>query len=217
VVTHPSAGHRGGTLVHGLLAHAVAGGADPTRPGIVHRLDRDTTGVMLVARDEAAFTALRRQFHDRLVDKEYRCIVFGEPRFDSDWIERAIGTDARHPDRMTVLEDGGRDASTFYEVVERFAGFAHVSCRPKTGRTHQIRVHMTSIGHSLVGDRLYRSRRRQQDELPAQAPDPGRQCLHARSLSVTHPATHERLVVEAPMASDMERLLAWLRAERPAR
>jgi 23S rRNA pseudouridine1911/1915/1917 synthase len=181
----------------------------------VHRLDRDTTGVMLVARDEAAFTALRRQFHDRLVDKEYRCSVFGEPRFDSDWIERAIGTDARHPDRMTVLEDGGRDASTFYEVVERFAGFAHVSCRPKTGRTHQIRVHMQQLGFPLAGDPKYgpdRSiTRNWPAEIAAAVGDLGRQALHARRLRLEHPATGESCEFEAPLPEDFARLLAALK------
>ena len=187
------------------------------RPGIVHRLDRETTGVMLVAKTELAFTSLRAQFRDRLAQKEYRCIVFGEPRFHSDYIERAISVDARHPERMTVVDAGGRDSSTYYEVVERFDGFAHVLCRPKTGRTHQIRVHMTSIGHSLVADRVYRSRRRQHDSLPSDAPDPGRQCLHARCLTVTHPATQAQLTIEAPLPNDMEALLAWLREHRPAR
>ena len=190
---------------------------DAERPGIVHRLDRETSGVMLVARSQLAFDFLRAQFRDRIAEKEYRCIVYGEPRFHSDWIERAIGTDKKHPERMAVVDDGGRDASTYYEVVEQFDGFAHVLCRPKTGRTHQIRVHMTSIGHSLVGDRVYRSRRRQHDALPAEAPDPGRQCLHALRLQVPHPATHEPLALEAPLPRDFEQLLAFLREHRPQR
>ncbi|HEX5052011.1 MAG TPA: RluA family pseudouridine synthase [Planctomycetota bacterium] len=184
------------------------------RPGIVHRLDRDTSGVMLLARTGAAMEYLRAQFRARTAAKEYRCIVFGEPRFQSDWIERPIATDARHPERMAVVDEGGRESSTYYEVVERFDGFAHVLCRPKTGRTHQIRVHMTSIGHSLVGDRTYRSRNRQHDALPPGAPDPGRQCLHAMRLSLPHPATHELVEFEAPLPGDMQRLLSWLRTNR---
>jgi 23S rRNA pseudouridine1911/1915/1917 synthase len=189
---------------------------DVERPGIVHRLDRDTTGVMVLAKNDAAMQDLRQQWKDRAVHKEYRCVVFGEPRFHSDWIERSIAADPRHPDRMTVVAEGGRPAATFYEVVERFAGFAHVRCEPKTGRTHQIRVHMTAIGHSLVGDRVYRSRLRQHDALPAGAPPMARQCLHAHRLALTHPATRERLVFEAPLPADFAALLAWLRAERPA-
>ena len=208
-----------------VIAHTVASwararfGALPTapdvdRPGIVHRLDRDTTGVMVVAKTEAAMGSLRAQWKDREVKKHYRCIVFGEPRFQSDWIERAIASDPKHPDRMTVVDVGGRESSTFYEVVERFDGFAHVRCEPTTGRTHQIRVHMTSIGHSLVGDRIYRSRVRQHDALPPGAPDPKRQCLHAHRLELRHPSTQELLVLEAPLPRDMANLLEWLRRQR---
>ncbi len=190
---------------------------DARRPGIVHRLDRDTSGVMLVARTRQAFDHLRAQFRVRTAAKEYRCIVFGEPRFQSDWIEKAIAPDPGKPDRMTVVDEGGRESSTFYEVIERFDGFAHVRCRPRTGRTHQIRVHMTAIGHSLVGDRVYRSRLRQHDRLPAGAPDPGRHCLHALRLSLPHPETEEPIEFEAPLPADFERLLAWLREHRPRR
>ena len=188
---------------------------DAERPGIVHRLDRETSGVMLIAKSQVAFEFLKTQFRERTAEKEYRCIVYGEPRFHSDWIEHNIGADSKHPERMAVVTDGGRESSTFYEVIEQFEGFAHVMCRPKTGRTHQIRVHMTSIGHSLVGDRVYRSRRQQQRSIPEGAPDPGRHCLHALRLKVPHPLTHEPLMIESPMAADMELLLAWLRENLP--
>ena len=184
------------------------------RPGIVHRLDRDTSGVMVLAKTQAAFDDLRAQWKMRTVEKEYRCIVFGEPRFQSDWIERNIAPDPARPDRMIVVDEGGREASTYYEVAERFRGFAHVLCRPKTGRTHQIRVHMTAIGHSLVGDPVYRSRSRQHEALPDAAPDPRRQCLHARRLSLLHPETREPVAFEAPLPADLQDLLAWLRTHR---
>ena len=184
---------------------------NPNRPGIVHRLDRDTSGVMVVAKTQQAFDFLRAQFKVRAAQKEYRCVVYGEPRFASDWIEKAIATDPRHPDRMTVVDEGGRESSTFYEVLERFGDFAHVRCRPRSGRTHQIRVHMTAIGHSLVGDRLYRSRLRQHDRLPEGAPDPGRHCLHALRLGLSHPQTEELIEFEAPLPADFEALLQWLR------
>lgn len=184
------------------------------RPGIVHRLDRDTTGVMLVALTEPAFHNLRAQFAARSVRKEYRCIAHGVSRFDSDWVERSIGTDPNHPDRMAVVATG-REASTYYEVLERFAGFTHFRCLPKSGRTHQIRVHMAAVGHSLVGDRLYRPRRAQLEVLPPDAPDPGRHCLHALRLQVAHPCTGEELEFEAPMPDDMAALLRWLREQRP--
>jgi 23S rRNA pseudouridine1911/1915/1917 synthase len=186
--------------------------AGDDRPGIVHRLDKDTSGVMVVARTEESFHFLRSQFKARTTCKEYRALVYGEPRFDSEHIERSIGPDPRNPSRMTVRDEGGRVASTYYEVFERLDGFAHVRCIPKTGRTHQIRVHMTSIGHSLVGDRLYRARKAQHRELPPAAPDPGRQCLHALRLGLLHPRTHEEVEFQASMAPDLERLLGWLRA-----
>jgi len=190
---------------------------DTQRPGIVHRLDRETTGVMVLARSQVAFDSLKMQFRERTVEKEYHCIVYGTPRFHSDWIDRAIGSDAKNPERMAVVADGGRESSTYYEVVERFDGFTHMLCRPKTGRTHQIRVHMMAIGHSLVGDKVYRSRRRQHDALPEGAPAPGRHCLHALRLRLAHPLTQERLNIESPMAADMELLLAWLRQNLPAK
>ncbi len=190
---------------------------DTERPGIVHRLDRDTSGVMVLAKTQAALDALRAQWKARAVHKQYRCVVLGVPRFQSDWIERPIAPDPRHPERMTVVDEGGRESSTFYELVERFAGFAHVRCEPRTGRTHQIRVHMMSIGHSLVGDRVYRSRARQHDVLPAGAPVTRRQCLHAHRLELQHPHTEEPLVFEAPLPDDLQQLLGWLRVHRPAR
>ena len=221
IAAHPPEGrHRPAHTVASWARHhfgALPSVSDADRPGIVHRLDRDTSGVMLIAKTQLAFDFLKAQFRDRAAEKEYHCIVYGTPRFSSDWIEHAIGTDKKHPERMTVLDDGGRESSTYYEVVESFDGFAHVLCRPKTGRTHQIRVHMTAIGHSLVGDRVYRSRRRQHDFLPADAPDPLRHCLHALRLKVPHPVTQAPLMIEAPMPSDIETLLAWLRANRPAK
>ncbi len=189
---------------------SIASGED--RPGIVHRLDKETSGLMVLARTDDAMFALKAQFRARSVEKEYRAIVFGEPRFDSDWIEKPIQAHPEKHDRMIVVKEGGREASTFYEMVERFSGFAHVRCRPKTGRTHQIRVHMASIGHSLVGDRLYRSRNQQQADLPEAAPDPKRHCLHAIRLCFEHPHTRERLCFETPMPADMTALLEWLRA-----
>jgi 23S rRNA pseudouridine1911/1915/1917 synthase len=205
-----------------VVAHTVASWAkarfgelpsapDVQRPGIVHRLDRDTSGVMVIAKTEPAMEFLRQQFKDRTAAKEYRCLVLGEPRFQSDWIERAIASDSKHPDRMTVVDEGGRDSSTYYEVLERLGGFAYVRCRPKTGRTHQIRVHMMSIGHSLVGDRVYRSRLRQHDALPPGAPHPGRQCLHAFRLEVPHPSTLAPMAFEAPLPADLQTLLEFLR------
>jgi 23S rRNA pseudouridine1911/1915/1917 synthase len=193
---------------------SLAGGED--RPGIVHRLDKETSGVMVLARSDEAMHFLKAQFRARTVQKEYRALTYGVPRFDSDWIERNLAPHPQKGDRIVVVQEGGREAQTFYEVLERFAGFAHLRCRPKTGRTHQIRVHLQSIGHSLVGDRQYRSRNAQARRLPDGAPDPGRQCLHARSLVFEHPRTREQLGFEAAIPADFAALLAWLRAQLPA-
>jgi 23S rRNA pseudouridine1911/1915/1917 synthase len=185
------------------------------RPGIVHRLDRETSGVMVIARTEEAFHALKAQFKNRVAKKEYRCISYGESRFDSNFIDRAIAMDPRHPERMTVLDEGGREAETYYEVIERFHGFTHFRCLPKTGRTHQIRVHMTAIGHSLVGDKVYRSRRQQHQVLPPEAPPAERHFLHAFRLQLVHPATQAPIEFEAEVPADMQAMLRWLRDNRP--
>ncbi len=188
---------------------SIAAGED--RPGIVHRLDKDTTGVMVLAKTDEASHFLRSQFKARTTQKEYRAIAFGNPRFDSDYVERMIATHPRMGDRMTVVQEGGKAASTYYEVIERFAEHCYLRCLPKTGRTHQIRVHLMSIGHSIVGDRVYRSRNVRTGALPEAAPDPGRQCLHAMRLGIKHPRTHEDMSFEAPLPRDMEELLRWLR------
>ena len=146
----------------GLLTTA----AGEDRPGIVHRLDKDTTGVMVLAKTDEASHFLRSQFKARSTKKEYRAITFGIPRFDSDYIERMIATHPRFGDRMTVVQEGGKVASTYYEVIERFKEHSYLRCLPKSGRTHQIRVHLMSIGHSLVGDWVYRSRNVRMRALP---------------------------------------------------
>ena len=183
------------------------------RPGIVHRLDRDTSGVMVLARTEEAYHFLQSQWKARTVVKEYRAVCFGESRFDSDHIVKNIAGHPTASDRMIVVAEGGRDAETYYEVVERFTGFTHFRCLPKTGRTHQIRLHMSSIGHAVVGDGIYRPRRAR-EVLPDGAPDPRRQCLHAFRLTIQHPRTHETMCFEAPMPEDMAALLQGLRANR---
>jgi len=214
VAVHPPERQRGPELpdiAHAALAHCgelpVIAGED--RPGIVHRLDKDTSGVMLIAKTDESFYFLQSQFKARTVRKEYRAICFGEPRFDSDYVEAKIGVHPRR-DRMTIVTEGGKEASTFYEVIERYRGLSYVRCLPKTGRTHQIRVHMASIDHPLVGDKLYH-RRRAVDRLPPGAPQPGRHCLHAYHIAILHPRTHEPVEFEATLPSDMERLLRWLR------
>lgn len=182
------------------------------RPGIVHRLDKDTSGVMVLARTDDAAHELKRQFAARTVRKEYRAIVYGELPLDSYWIDKAIDRDPHRPSRMSVVDEGGRESETFVEVVKRARGFTHVRCAPKTGRTHQIRVHMASIGHSIVGDRVYR-RMRGPLELPAGAPPVARQLLHAHRLEFDHPATGERIAFEADLPDDFRAFVEWMGAE----
>ncbi|MEO0479975.1 MAG: RluA family pseudouridine synthase [Planctomycetota bacterium] len=194
----------------------LAPAAGDDRHGIVHRLDKETSGVMVLAKHDEALHFLKAQFKQRTTKKEYLALVFGEPRFDSDWVERPVAVHPKQNDRMVIAraEDQAKEAQTFYEVVERFRGYAYVRCKPKTGRTHQIRIHMTSIGHSILEDRIYIARNAQQFELPDGAPGPGRQCLHAHRLEVVHPRTHEPITFEAPLPADMVRLLEWMRASR---
>jgi 23S rRNA pseudouridine1911/1915/1917 synthase len=225
VICHPSEAVRGGTVSE--QAEALFGPLpDPhgdeddepgeRRPGIVHRLDARTTGVLLVAKTEAAAEHLVAQFAARSVAKTYLALVFGAPRFLSDWIEAPIGRDGRHGDRMAVVREGeGRSAETYYEVRERFDGCTLLEVRPRTGRTHQIRVHLESIELPLVGDPLYRGRLRHRG-LPAGAPAIDRQALHAARLEFDHPRTGARVVVEAPLPADMQGLIDWLRVHAPA-
>ncbi len=181
------------------------------RPGIVHRLDRDTTGVMLLALGDEAFHSLRAQFKTRVVKKQYRALVYGDPRFDADLIEKRLARDPRDGRRVRVVEEGGREAQTRYEVLERFGDFADVHVFPTTGRTHQIRVHMMSVGHPIVGDGIYRSRRWHRGLHPDAMPDVRRQLLHAWRIEFDHPRTGDRTGFEAPLHADHREVLNWLR------
>jgi len=220
----------------GMLTHATASGAglEPgaaqiaderfgplpslygrDRPGVVHRLDRDTSGLLVLGRTQAALEALKRAFQDRTVLKTYLAIVRGSPRFDSEWIEKPLGRSRAHRDRISVVPEGeGREARTYYEVRERFDGFALLDVYPKTGRTHQVRVHLASIGMPLLGEKMYVPRSLRGSPLPASAPRLGRQALHARALSFAHPATGEALQLEAPIPADLAGALEVLRALR---
>jgi len=219
-VAHPSTVIRGGTVSERAVAMfgrlPSAQGVD--RPGIVHRLDADTTGVMVVAKSDPAAAELVRMFRDHEVEKSYEALIFGTPRFDTDWIEVPIGRQRGRPDRMSVVEEGmGRDARTYYETLARFRGFGHVLCRPETGRTHQIRVHLSSVDHPLVGDRVYRGRRGLNRTMPKGAPKLARHGLHASKLAFKHPISGEKVEFTAPLPPDMVELLDWLRARSKAK
>ena len=211
MVVHPAPGHPAGTLVNALLAHcpelATSGGE---RPGIVHRLDRDTSGLILVAKNDKVRRALQRQFKERQVQKAYTALLDGHLQPAWGRIEAPVGRDPQRRQRMTVLS-GGREAVTEYHVLEQFAhqvgpaagDYSLVEAEPLTGRTHQIRVHFASIGHPVVGDGVY-GRRRQRLPVP-------RQFLHARRLGFKHPLTGERLSLEAPLPEELDTLLDLLR------
>ncbi|HET8549213.1 MAG TPA: RluA family pseudouridine synthase [Bryobacteraceae bacterium] len=200
MVVHAGAGRHSGTLVNALLHHfralSAVGGED--RPGIVHRLDRDTSGVVLVARTDAAHRALARQFAGRAVDKTYLALVQGVLRQEHGHVRSAITRDPVRRTRMTTRAERGRAAHTEYRVLRRFAGHTLLEVRIHTGRTHQIRVHLASIGHPVAGDTLYGA---------ARTPH-GRFFLHAKRIAFTSPTTGERVIVEAGLPPELE---AWLR------
>jgi len=197
LVVHPAPGHASGTLVHGLLEHDVAGG-DPDRPGIVHRLDRDTSGLMVVARSEEAHRRLQALVRKRALERHYLALVVGRPRSRSGRIEAPIGRDRRDPLRHSLDTDTPRDAITQFEVVELLPAHALLDVRLETGRTHQIRVHLAAIDLPVAGDPLYGRPR----ELGLT-----RQFLHAARLGFEHPFAGERVEVESPLPADLQQAL----------
>ena len=225
MVTHPAKGHWTGTLVNAIQFRfdSLSTLAGEHRPGIVHRLDRDTTGLLVVAKTDVAHRQLALQFEQRTIRKDYFALVSGVPERDSDYIERAIGPHPTNREKMAIRrpEDGGREAVTFYEVLERFRGYALVRCKPATGRTHQIRIHLAHIGCPVVGDKLYSGRDRLTlgDLLGFDAPGADdvlldRQALHAHGLHLIHPTTGLDLELTAPLPADMAGALAALRTHR---
>ncbi|MDX6645041.1 MAG: rRNA synthase [Miltoncostaeaceae bacterium] len=205
VVTHPAAAHASGTLVHGLLARGIRGGDDPSRPGIVHRLDRDTSGLLVVARSPRAHRRLTRLMRDRAVERRYLGLVHGgfPPALT---VDRPVGRDRRDRTRMSVATDHGREAVTHLRRLEALARFSLVEARLETGRTHQIRVHLAAVGHPVAGDPLYG---RRADGLGLR-----RQFLHAARLSFPHPESGEIVTVESPLPPELADALERARSER---
>ena len=205
LVVHPAAGHPDGTLVNALLYHcgnSLSGINGALRPGIVHRIDRDTSGLIIAAKNDAAHLALAAQLQDHSLYREYEAVCVGNLKQDQGTVNAPI---ARHPTdrkKMAVNFLQGRKAVTHWTVLERFSGYTHIQCRLETGRTHQIRVHMAHTGHPLLGDMVYGSKK----------PWPGLagQCLHARRLSFVHPRTGERLTLECPLPSWFQEVLTKL-------
>jgi len=209
LVVHPAAGHSKGTLVQGLLARVrdLSGIGGELRPGIVHRLDKDTSGLLLVAKHDQAHQALSLQFKEREVSKVYLALVHGVPSLSSGHVDRPLGRHPVHRKKMSI-QPHGREAYTAWKVREGFKRMraALLEVYPRTGRTHQIRVHLASIGHPIVGDRLYGG-------LRPTGPKALRQMLHAWKLSFFHPHTGKRLSFEAPLPPDFQSLLEELRAQ----
>jgi 23S rRNA pseudouridine1911/1915/1917 synthase len=220
LVVHPAHGHRTGTVLHALLGRGVVLSSIglPDRPGVVHRLDQDTSGVLAVAKTDAAHRSLAEAFAARRVRKTYHALVWGRPDPPDDEIERSVGRDPRDRKRMAAGVPGGRAARTTYRTLRSPPGFAWLEIGLETGRTHQIRVHLKSIGHPVVGDRIYAGspwrgvqdplRRRALREFP-------RQALHASVLEFAHPTTGKAMRFRSPVPADIRALLAVLEGAGP--
>lgn len=225
MVVHPARGHWSGTLTSALQFHfdrlSQVGG--PQRPGIVHRLDRDTSGVIVVAKDDYTHMRLATQFQERELEKEYFAIVFGRIDRDRDWIDAPIGIHPYQREKMAIRRDHptSREARTFYEVIQRYVGFTTVRVLPKTGRTHQIRVHLDTLGTPVLCDKLYGGRSRiTVGEVSKQLSDErvllARQALHAKRIRIRHPQTDQPIEFEAPLPADLTEVVRALQAHRSA-
>lgn len=204
MVVHPAPGNYTGTLVNALLYHCsnLSGINSAIRPGIVHRLDKDTSGIMIVAKNDAAHISLSQQIQSKTAVRTYLAVVRGNIKTDSGTIETQIARDKTDRKKMAVVKEGGRDAITDYEVLERFGKYTLVRCKLRTGRTHQIRVHMEYLGYPLVGDPKYS---------PMKTPFGIKgQALHSHTLEFTHPRTGERMKFEAPLPEEMHKIITRL-------
>ena len=206
MVVHPAPGHSGGTLVNALLHHcgdSLSGIGGELRPGIVHRIDRDTSGLIIAAKNDFAHQALSAQLQDHSLCRTYEAVVVGNLREDSGTVDAPIGRCPSDRKKMAVVRQGGKNAVTHWQVLERFPGYTYVRCRLETGRTHQIRVHMAYIGHPLYGDTVY----------GAKKPAPGMtgQCLHAVGLTFCHPRTGEMVELSCPLNEEFTAFLRKLR------
>lgn len=204
VVVHPAPGHPDGTLVNALLHHcagSLSGIGGQMRPGIVHRIDRDTSGLIIAAKNDAAHLALAAQLADHTLARTYECLSVGSFRQDSGTVDAPIGRSRSDRKKMAVVA-GGRPAITHWEVLARYPGVTHLRCRLETGRTHQIRVHLAYIGHPILGDTVYGNRK----------PVPGLtgQCLHATGLRFLHPRTGRPVELTCPRPEEFERMLVKL-------
>ena len=225
-MVHPAAGNPDGTLVNALIAHCgdeLIGIGGEARPGIVHRLDKDTSGLLIAAKTERAMTSLARQFANHTIERAYHALVWGSPRDAQSVIEGQIGRSPFDRKRMAVLRGGGKLARTRYRVIEKFGDEARpiaslIECRLETGRTHQIRVHLTHLGHPLIGDPQYgrarqppRPKTPQEETAFAAATGFPRQALHAFILGFQHPGLHKTMRFESPWPPDFAALVEAMR------
>ena len=223
MVVHPAPGHEDGTLVNALLAHcgdSLSGVGGERRPGIVHRIDKDTSGLLVAAKNDFAHLALSAQLADHTMARTYEAVVCGNLREDSGTVDAAIGCHPTDRKRMAVTQKNARRAVTHWSVIARYNGYTHIRCELETGRTHQIRVHMAHIKYPIVGDPLYggplRLPKGASDELIAVLRGFRRQALHAETLEFAHPVSGEPVRVTAPVPADMLALLAALHADTQA-
>lgn len=208
MVVHPAPGNPDGTLVNALLYHCagrLSGIGGAIRPGIVHRIDKDTSGLLVIAKDDAAHQALSEQMSVHSIHRVYHAVVYGNLKEDSGFVEAPIGRDPRDRKKMAVTDNHSRYAYTGWQVLERFGSFTYIACRLKTGRTHQIRVHMASIGHPLAGDGVYGPKNVIRSL--------NGQCLHAKELGFVHPVTGEYMQFDSPLPAYFNDYLTKLRKE----
>ena len=206
MVVHPAAGHYTGTLVNALMYHCkgdLSGINGVLRPGIVHRIDKDTTGVLIVCKNDKAHNALAEQLKEHSITRKYRAIVCGNLKEDEGTVDAPLGRHPQDRKKMAIVRTGGKRAVTHYRVLERFGNYTYIECQLETGRTHQIRVHMASLGHPLLGDEVY-GRVKSPFKLEGQT-------LHAMVLGFIHPTTGEYMEFEAPLPEYFEKLLGKLR------
>jgi len=217
IIVHPARGNLSGTLVNALVNYSneLSSGLGEFRPGVIHRLDRNTTGVMVITKNDTAQWKVAKQFENRTIKKEYLAIVHGSPQLNADCINAPLNIHPRIREKYAVCPETGKEAITFYEVLEEFRGYSLLKLTPKTGRTHQIRVHLSYIKHSIVGDNMYGGKAvylwQLKDENPqTEEPVIARCALHAFSIEFKHPTTGKAVKFEAPLPEDMQNLLELL-------
>jgi len=218
MIVHPARGNTHGTLVNALAYYSeeLSSGLGQFRPGIVHRLDKNTTGVMVAAKNDTAQWKIAKQFERRQVKKSYLAVVHGIPQLSADRINAPLGVHPKIREKYAIRPETGKETITFYEVVESFSGFSLLKLTPRTGRTHQIRVHLSYIKHPIVGDDMYGGKlvypwQLKNTELTVEEPIINRCALHASTLEFKHPTTEKEVKFEAPLPKDMQNLLDMLR------